>query len=151
MRLARHRLPTRRAPAILRQRQLVGPPAAGAGPYVSASSGISNARSCASQQLHYSVQAGPCCSASLQQLAGWSVPDLPTLGKWCPSLGSQGCRSNFKVPAAWREQLAARGVRTGRSLLHHEVAAADGTRKFLLQVRAQINTNNLTKRAVTAG
>jgi hypothetical protein len=40
------------------------------------------------------------------------------------------------VPAAWREQLAARGVRTGRSLLHHEVAAADGTRKFLLQVRA---------------
>ena len=40
------------------------------------------------------------------------------------------------MPAAWREQLAARGVRTGRSLLHHEVAAADGTRKFLLQVCA---------------
>ena len=57
----------------------------------------------------------------------------------------------IQVPAAWREQLAARGVRTGRSLLHHEVAAADGTRKFLLQARAQIETNNLARHAVTAG
>jgi len=39
------------------------------------------------------------------------------------------------VPAAWREQLAARGVRTGRSLLHSSVGAKDGTRKFLLQAR----------------
>ena len=26
------------------------------------------------------------------------------------------------------------GVRTGRSVLHHSVSAADGTRKFLLQL-----------------
>ena len=34
----------------------------------------------------------------------------------------------------FRGALADRGVRTGRSLLHHEVRAADGTRKFLLQL-----------------
>lgn len=38
------------------------------------------------------------------------------------------------VPQAWRAQLKADGVRTGRSVMHHSVAAADGTRKFLLQL-----------------
>ncbi|EFN52752.1 hypothetical protein CHLNCDRAFT_36696 [Chlorella variabilis] len=33
-----------------------------------------------------------------------------------------------------RAQLAERGVRTGRSVLHHSVASPDGTRKFLLQL-----------------
>lgn len=33
-----------------------------------------------------------------------------------------------------RTQLADKGVRTGRSVLHHSVSAADGTRKFLLQL-----------------
>ncbi|KAI3431690.1 hypothetical protein D9Q98_004736 [Chlorella vulgaris] len=33
-----------------------------------------------------------------------------------------------------RAQLAERGVRTGRSVVHHSVTASDGTRKFLLQL-----------------
>lgn len=40
------------------------------------------------------------------------------------------------VPKEWRAQLAADGVRTGRSILRAAVAAStDGTQKFLLQVR----------------
>ncbi len=38
------------------------------------------------------------------------------------------------MPKAWREQLAAEGTRSGRSRVHREVRAADGTRKFLLQL-----------------
>ena len=40
----------------------------------------------------------------------------------------------MQVPKAWREELKARGISTGRSKLHHSVTAADGTRKFLLQL-----------------
>ena len=40
----------------------------------------------------------------------------------------------MQVPKAWREQLAAEGTRSGRSRVHREVRAADGTRKFLLQL-----------------
>ena len=73
------------------------------------------------------------------------VPNADDASELVPCLGPQHCQSEPKVPAAWREELAARGVRTGRSLLHHEVAAADGTRKFLLQVRGQMKTNNPPK------
>lgn len=59
----------------------------------------------------------------------WSSRQLP---RKTASLKSHSAYA--QVPAAWREQLSARGVRTGRSLLHHSVEAADGTRKFLLQV-----------------
>ena len=38
------------------------------------------------------------------------------------------------LPKPWRASLAERGVSVGRSALHHEVAAADGTRKFLLRL-----------------
>jgi len=39
------------------------------------------------------------------------------------------------IPKSWRKTLSeTRGVRTGRSLVHHEVAAPDGTRKYLLQL-----------------
>jgi hypothetical protein len=38
------------------------------------------------------------------------------------------------IPTAWRESLTSRGVSTGRSELYHEVAAPDGTRKFLLRL-----------------
>lgn len=40
----------------------------------------------------------------------------------------------LQIPKEWRAQLLADGVRTGRSLLHHSVGDADGTRKFLLQL-----------------
>lgn len=49
----------------------------------------------------------------------------------------QGARSIEEIstiPKAWRQALAERGVSTGRSALHHEVSAADGTRKFLLRL-----------------
>ena len=42
--------------------------------------------------------------------------------------------SAAQVPKAWREELAAEGTRSGRSRVHQEVRAADGTRKFLLQL-----------------
>jgi len=38
------------------------------------------------------------------------------------------------IPKSWREQLTQEGWRTGRSHLHHEVRAADGTAKYLLQL-----------------
>jgi len=38
------------------------------------------------------------------------------------------------IPKGWRQSLADRGVLTGRSIKHHEVSAADGTRKFLLRL-----------------
>ena len=38
------------------------------------------------------------------------------------------------IPKAWRQSLTQKGVSVGRSVLHHQVAAADGTRKFLLQL-----------------
>ncbi|PSC68805.1 ribosomal RNA large subunit methyltransferase N [Micractinium conductrix] len=49
----------------------------------------------------------------------------------------QGARSVHDITTFskdLRAQLAERGVRTGRSVLHHEVSAACGTRKFLLQL-----------------
>jgi len=49
----------------------------------------------------------------------------------------QGARSLEEVttvPAAWRAQLLADGVRTGRSILQHQVESPCGTRKFLLQL-----------------
>ncbi|KAL0020893.1 hypothetical protein WJX77_007989 [Trebouxia sp. C0004] len=39
-----------------------------------------------------------------------------------------------QVPKKWREELRERQISTGRSKLHHSVTAADGTRKFLLQL-----------------
>ena len=40
----------------------------------------------------------------------------------------------MQIPKAMKEELAARGIKTGRSLLQQTVAAKDGTRKFLLQL-----------------
>ncbi len=40
----------------------------------------------------------------------------------------------LQVPKKWREELRERQISTGRSKLHHSVTAADGTRKFLLQL-----------------
>ncbi len=40
----------------------------------------------------------------------------------------------LQVPKKWREELSERQISTGRSKLHHSVTAADGTRKFLLQL-----------------
>ena len=40
----------------------------------------------------------------------------------------------MQVPKAMKEELAARGMTTGRSVLQQTVAAKDGTRKFLLQL-----------------
>jgi len=48
--------------------------------------------------------------------------------------GARGVTEITTIPKAWRQTLAERGVRTGRSLLHHEVRSSDGTRKFLLQL-----------------
>jgi 23S rRNA (adenine2503-C2)-methyltransferase len=48
--------------------------------------------------------------------------------------GARSMSEVSAVPAAWRATLTERGLRTGRSVLHHEVRAADGTRKFLLQL-----------------
>lgn len=41
---------------------------------------------------------------------------------------------SVQVPKKWREELRERQISTGRSKLHHSVTAADGTRKFLLQL-----------------
>lgn len=49
-----------------------------------------------------------------------------------PSL--RGTHAGAQVPMAWREHLASQGVRTGRSVLHHQVRSTCGTRKFLLQL-----------------
>lgn len=38
------------------------------------------------------------------------------------------------IPKAWRASLEARGIQTGRSVLHHKVQSTDGTRKFLLKL-----------------
>ena len=43
-----------------------------------------------------------------------------------------------QIPKEWREQLRARGVRSGRSIEHSRVASPDGTVKFLLQVLPDI-------------
>lgn len=43
-------------------------------------------------------------------------------------------RALAQVPRALREELAARGWRTGRAREHARVAAADGTLKLLLQL-----------------
>ncbi|KAG2448464.1 hypothetical protein HYH02_006356 [Chlamydomonas schloesseri] len=48
--------------------------------------------------------------------------------------GARSVEDINTIPKAWRAQLLADGVRTGRSLLHHSVGDADGTRKFLLQL-----------------
>ena len=42
--------------------------------------------------------------------------------------------SLVQVPKAWREKLKGLHITTGRSKLHSSVTAADGTRKFLLQL-----------------
>lgn len=73
-----------------------------------------------------------------------AVMGLTTLsGEQSPAVaqGQAGSSSSFsknglvmQVPKVWREQLKARGLRTGRSLLHSTVTAPDGTRKFLLQL-----------------
>ncbi len=44
------------------------------------------------------------------------------------------CCNVLQVPKKWREELRERQIFTGRSKLHHSVTAADGTRKFLLQL-----------------
>lgn len=44
------------------------------------------------------------------------------------------CADISTIPKSWREQLTQEGWRTGRSHLHHEVRAADGTAKYLLQL-----------------
>ncbi len=44
----------------------------------------------------------------------------------------------MQIPKEWREQLRARGVRSGRSIEHSRVASPDGTVKFLLQVPAHV-------------
>ncbi|KAL6745537.1 hypothetical protein V8C86DRAFT_1722719 [Haematococcus lacustris] len=48
--------------------------------------------------------------------------------------GAHSLQEMPTLPKEWRAQLAGDGVRTGRSILHHSVVAADGTRKFLLQL-----------------
>ncbi|KAJ9518797.1 hypothetical protein QJQ45_026088, partial [Haematococcus lacustris] len=48
--------------------------------------------------------------------------------------GAHSLQEMPTLPKEWRAQLAGDGVRTGRSNLHHSVVAADGTRKFLLQL-----------------
>ncbi|PNW88753.1 hypothetical protein CHLRE_01g043000v5 [Chlamydomonas reinhardtii] len=48
--------------------------------------------------------------------------------------GARSVEDITTIPKEWRAQLLADGVRTGRSLLHHSVGDADGTRKFLLQL-----------------
>lgn len=48
--------------------------------------------------------------------------------------GARSIEAVSWLPKPLREKLVAAGVRTGRSTLHHSVAAPDGTRKFLLQL-----------------
>ncbi|KAG2424515.1 hypothetical protein HXX76_014396 [Chlamydomonas incerta] len=48
--------------------------------------------------------------------------------------GARSVEDITTIPKEWRAQLLADGVRTGRSLIHHSVGDADGTRKFLLQL-----------------
>ncbi|GFR39696.1 hypothetical protein Agub_g175, partial [Astrephomene gubernaculifera] len=48
--------------------------------------------------------------------------------------GARSVEEITTIPQSWRSQLAAAGVRTGRSLLHHSAGDPDGTRKFLLQL-----------------
>lgn len=48
--------------------------------------------------------------------------------------GAQSIREITDIPKAWRASLEARGVQTGRSILHHQVQSTDGTRKFLLKL-----------------
>eukprot|EP00891_Asterochloris_glomerata_P009940 jgi/Astpho2/9940/Aster-06646 len=49
--------------------------------------------------------------------------------------GARNLEDISDLPKAWREELARRGLVTGRSQLHHHVEAPDGTRKFLLQLQ----------------
>ena len=39
-----------------------------------------------------------------------------------------------QIPKEWKARLKDSGVRTGRSIINHSVAAPDGTKKYLLQV-----------------
>ena len=48
--------------------------------------------------------------------------------------GARSVEDISTIPKAWRQALIERGVSTGRSVLHHEVSAADGTKKFLLRL-----------------
>lgn len=50
------------------------------------------------------------------------------------SQGAKNIADITTIPKAWRQQLTDQGVKTGRSILHHEVRSPDGTRKFLLQL-----------------
>eukprot|EP01023_Acetabularia_acetabulum_P004980 TRINITY_DN12072_c0_g1_i2.p1 TRINITY_DN12072_c0_g1~~TRINITY_DN12072_c0_g1_i2.p1 ORF type:complete len:489 (+),score=85.65 TRINITY_DN12072_c0_g1_i2:14-1480(+) len=38
------------------------------------------------------------------------------------------------VPLSWRQDMASRGVKTGRSKIHEKIVSEDGTTKFLLQL-----------------
>ncbi|KAG1656687.1 hypothetical protein FOA52_007257 [Chlamydomonas sp. UWO 241] len=57
------------------------------------------------------------------------------------------------IPKAFKDALTAAGVRTGRSIVHHSVAAPDGTRKFLLQLHdgRVVETVGIPVQAVAAG
>ena len=70
-----------------------------------------------------------CCSAGC---AGSSGAGRCLEG--APSVQPCDCRPTAHHPARLPALPLPQGVRTGRSVLHHEVAAADGTRKFLLQL-----------------
>ncbi|KAK9915952.1 hypothetical protein WJX75_006384 [Coccomyxa subellipsoidea] len=48
--------------------------------------------------------------------------------------GAHSVEDITNVPSSWRQELVRQGVTTGRSKLFKEVRAADGTRKFLLQL-----------------
>ncbi len=61
-----------------------------------------------------------------QSIAPLPVPSFGDLQVLCLPL---------QLPKAWREELARRGLVTGRSQLHHHVEAPDGTRKFLLKLQ----------------
>lgn len=59
----------------------------------------------------------------------------PGLALKTPLLLSRAGPGAAQVPKAWREELKAAGVRTGRSVLHHQVVGSDGTTKLLLQLQ----------------
>lgn len=48
--------------------------------------------------------------------------------------GAKAIEEITTIPKLWRESLVQDGVATGRSILHHEVVASCGTRKFLLKL-----------------
>ena len=68
------------------------------------------------------VSRGACCEAL----------DLLSLSSPILQCGQESCLE--QVPSAWRQSLAEQGVSSGRSTIHKEVKAQDGTTKFLLRL-----------------